>query len=990
MPAPDSICRLVETFNDHRDHYKSAAYNETELRREFLDPFFRTLGWDIDNTQGYADAYKDVIHEDAIKIGGSTKAPDYCFRIGGTRKFFLEAKRPVVNIKTEVAAAYQVRRYAWSANLPLSVLSNFEEFSIYDCRIRPRKNDTAAKARVSYFTFDQYEEHWDEIEAVFSREAILKGAFDKYAQNTMGHRGTTEVDQEFLLEIERWRSLLARGLAQRNEQLNVRDLNFSVQRTIDRIIFLRICEDRGLEDYGRLQKLIGTKASYQGLLTLFRQADDRYNSGLFHFAPEKNRVEVHDTLTPSLQLDDAVLDEIISHLYYPESPYEFSVLPASILGHVYEQFLGKTIRLTAGHQAKVEEKPEVRKAGGVYYTPKFIVDHMVQNTVGRLLNGKNLSDPRPIPVSQASTLRVLDPACGSGSFLIEAYQYILDWHRDQYTLDPQTGEFDEGKLRHHSAGRSPRIYQAPGGDYRLTTDERKRILLNNIYGVDIDSQAVEVTKLSLLLKVLEGETQQNLQRDFIAEGERILPDLGKNIRCGNSIIDHDFYDQQELPALDIDARLRINSFSWRTEFAHILEQGGFDCIIANPPYVDLKDRPPEETQYIFGKYECADNRINLFSTFFERSLGLLRADRGYLSMIVPTAVLAQSSYQTLRRFLLRHAALEELARLPNESFGRAAGEVKVDTVIISLSTPAKADYDFNIIAYRGYERINKIQPETAHVSGRQHVDALSRADAAVWSVGLTSDQSAILDHMDQVGRPLSEFVEICLGLTPYDKHRGHTEEQIQGKVFHASSQKSPTYRKLLKGNDVRRFAVSWNGEHWIDYGPWLGAAREQRFFTEPRILVKQIIDWSSLRIWAAYTDEELYNTQNAFNLLSNGTYDLRFILGVLNSRVFNFYHAKRFLDEFKMRFQKILIQDCKRIPIPHIDLQANTDAAAYNSVIDLVDRMINLNEMLSREANPTTISALNAQIEQTDRQIDRLVCQLYRLTEQQVQIVETA
>lgn len=228
MPAPDAILTLCENFAAHREHYTSAAYNETELRREFIDPLFKNLGWDIDNEQGYADPYKDVIHEDAIKIGGFTKAPDYCFRIGGTRKFFLEAKKPSVNIRTDSAPAYQLRRYAWSAKLPLSILSDFEEFAIYDCRVRPAPTDKPSAARTFYCTFDQYAEKWDEIAAIFSRESVLKGSFDKYAASTGKKRGTAEVDTAFLAEIERWRELLARNLALRNPGLSVRDLNFAV------------------------------------------------------------------------------------------------------------------------------------------------------------------------------------------------------------------------------------------------------------------------------------------------------------------------------------------------------------------------------------------------------------------------------------------------------------------------------------------------------------------------------------------------------------------------------------------------------------------------------------------------------------------------------------------------------------------------------------------------------------------------------------------
>ncbi len=375
MAPPEVISKLCDTFARHRDHYRSAHYNETELRREFLDPFFKALGWDVDNERGYADAYKDVIHEDSIRMGGLVKAPDYCFRIGGTRKFFVEAKKPAVSIEADSAPAFQLRRYGWSAKLPLSILSDFEEFAVYDTRIRPQKGDRPSAARTLYVTCDHYAERWDEIAAIFSRDAVLTGSFDKYAETSKQKRGTGAVDDAFLAEIERWRDVLARHLALRNPALSVRDLNYAVQKTIDRIIFLRICEDRGTEDYGRLQALLNGPRVYQRLMDLFRQADDRYNSGLFHFESERERDRggAPDTLTPHLDVDDKVLKEILGCLYYPESPYAFSVLPADILGQVYEQFLGKTIRLTAGHQAKIEEKPEVRKAGGVYYTPGYIV-----------------------------------------------------------------------------------------------------------------------------------------------------------------------------------------------------------------------------------------------------------------------------------------------------------------------------------------------------------------------------------------------------------------------------------------------------------------------------------------------------------------------------------------------------------------------------------------------------------------------------------------
>jgi predicted type IV restriction endonuclease len=558
MPAPQTVLTLIENFERNLDAYRNGKYNETQVRRDFIDPLFKALGWDMDNSAGYAEAYRDVIHEDAIKVGISTRAPDYSFRVGGQRKFFLEAKKPSVNVKDDIQPAFQLRRYAWSAKLPLSIVTDFEEFAIYDCRQKPDKNDKASTSRLFYCTYRDYAEKWDEIAAIFSKDAVLKGSFDKYAVSTKGKRGTTEVDSAFLEEIENWRNLLAHNIALRNANLTQRELNFAVQQTIDRIIFLRICEDRGIEPYGRLMALQNGVNVYGRLRELFRAADDRYNSGLFHFKREKGREEAPDELTLNLDIDDKPLKEIFKNLYYPDCPYEFSVLGADILGSVYEQFLGKVIRLTAGNRAVVEDKPEVKKAGGVFYTPAYIVQYIVQQTVGKLLEGKTSK--------QAAAITILDPACGSGSFLIGAYQYLLDWYLARYV--------EEGAEK-NSKGKAARIHSAAHGEWRLTTAEKKRILLEHIYGVDIDTQAVEVTKLSLLLKVLEGESDQTLNAQMKLFHERVLPDLAHSIQCGNSLIGPDFYDGQL--DLDDETAQRTNVFDWQAAFPQVFKAGGFNA-----------------------------------------------------------------------------------------------------------------------------------------------------------------------------------------------------------------------------------------------------------------------------------------------------------------------------------------------------------------------------------------------------------------------------
>lgn len=362
MIVSEGLYKLVERFDRNYEAYRSREYSEAQVRVDFINPLLELLGWDVDNKQGRPEAYRDVIYEDRVKVGGGTKAPDYGFYAGGARRFFLEAKKPSVDLQNDVNPAVQLRRYAWSAKLPLSILTDFEEFAVYDCRFEPEKNDKPTNARLDFLTYDKYPDRWDDIYSVFSREAVLSGSFDKYAEPTKRKRGAVTVNSAFLREIESWREVLARNIALLNN-LSRRQLNYAVQMTIDRIIFLRMAEDRGVEDYGKLLGLVNGNSVYERLCHLFRDADDRYNSGLFHFRRERGRDEEPDEFTTSLKIDDVVLREIIRGLYYPESPYEFSVLPLDVLGQVYEQFLGKVIRLEDGNRAIIEEKPEVRKAG---------------------------------------------------------------------------------------------------------------------------------------------------------------------------------------------------------------------------------------------------------------------------------------------------------------------------------------------------------------------------------------------------------------------------------------------------------------------------------------------------------------------------------------------------------------------------------------------------------------------------------------------------
>lgn len=950
MPAPKAVSDLVKRFGEQLESYKNGKYNETQVRVEFIDPLFQSLGWDIYNKEGMPEQYKDVIHEDAIKVGVSIKAPDYCFRWGGERKFFLEAKKPSVNIKDDVGPAFQVRRYAWSSKLPLSILTDFEEFAVYDCRMQPKKGDKPTVGRVFYCQFEEYEKKWDEIAKIFSKEAVANGDFDNFAESIKKKKGTVEVDDAFLKEIETWRERLARNIAVRNPKLTQRELNFSVQQTIDRIVFLRISEDRGIEQYGRLQGLLNGTSVYTRLTDIFREADDRYNSGLFHFRDESNRPEEPDKLTLSLTIDDDALKDILKNLYFPDSPYVFSEIPADILGQVYEQFLGKVIRLTEGHRAKIEGKPEVRKAGGVYYTPTYVVDYIVKNTIGKFVEGK---DPKHV-----SKLRILDPACGSGSFLIQAYQYLLDWHRNWYA---------NNEPEKYSKGRSPTIFFGPGKEWRLTTAERKRILLNNIYGVDIDTQAVEVTKLSLLLKVLRGESAQSIDQNLKLFHERALPDLQDNIKCGNSLIAPDVYVGQQLGLLPDDERYKINAFDWQEEFSDIFKQGGFDVIIGNPPY--LYSASKDHIDYFTSHYELAQYQTDYYVFFIERALELGK-NHGRLSFIVSDSWLNSQYFSKLREYLLQNCTIELLAIFDYCVFSGATIENSIFSILIN-GKPKKIP--IYLFATPGsYSEINQIDPNDATKIGL--IDPRR-----------TKDTSLLLQKIENKSTPLGRYLRINRGVHAY-RTDGYgiskfskgtqTRRDKDEESYHSNKKIDKTYLPELKGKNVFRFFHTLTNRY-ISYGPWLAEPREPEFFQSPKIVLRKIL---GKKLSGTFIEEPMVLDQSLYVLISqvNDETILLHCLGILMSSLGAWYLRNKH-SIFDTLYPWYTKKQLAEFPIKISD----------SGLAENVKTILQLQIECSNTKLPGDKKNIERQIKMVETQIDNAVFKMYGLNNEDTkQILE--
>ncbi len=989
--AKTEIERLIENFDNHITDYKRGKYNETQTRNDYINPFFEALGWDINNRQGLAESYREVIHEDKIKVSGSTKAPDYCFTVYGQKKFFVEAKKPSISIKDNIDPAYQLRRYGWSAKLPISLITDFEEFSVYECMNRPNPTDRASIARIKYLDYKLYLKEFDFFWDVFSKEAVTNGNFDKYIQKEKT-REKESVDSEFLKSLDGWRNILAKEIVNSNKSIGEDELNFSLQKVMDRLIFLRICEDRGVEIEGQLKNSIGNN-TYQNLKQIFHTADQKYNSGLFDYKK--------DVITDNLDINDYTLKTIIEDMYYPQSPYEFSVMPVEILGHSYEQYLGKVIKISDDHVISIEEKPEVRKAGGVYYTPQYIVDYIVKNTVGKLVEDKTPDD--------IAKLKICDPACGSGSFLLGAYQYLLNWHLEYYM---------------NADMKKKEKFLTPDG--YLTTSLKKQILLNNIYGVDIDTNAVEVTKLSLMLKAMEGETTASINNQLSLLHDRVLPTLDNNIKSGNSLIDLDFYENQ----LDFETTMekKIKPFNWQNAFPEVFKQGGFDAVIGNPPYIRIQTMteylPPSVISYYKTKfYSGQAGNIDIYVVFIEKAYNLL-SKNGLLGFIQPHKFFQSDFGVSLRDYLAEKKAIDRIVH-----FGAAQifDSATTYTCLLFLNKLHEGDFDFL--------QVNDPKEWQADIKSFKTFKVKQPIKGAKWNFTDNAKQ-ALLDKLNAMPLKLKDITrKIFQGVaTSADKIfvlKIIEELENTYRCFSVVLDKEIEIEKglvkpFLMGKDVKRYenmkpknvvifpyllieskAQLMTKEYIQSYFPigwayilenkksledrekgkfcstWWQFSRPQNMheFNQTKLLTPEISFGCNMTL-----DEfgVLYHTTKVYSFVFKEQIqtDFKYYLGIFNSKLL-WYFLKSTGYVLRGGYFTFKTQYLQPFPIPQ-----TPDPSHQSQLIKLVETMLQLNKDLQSATLPEQKEQLKARIDYTDKKIDKLVYELYNLTDDEIKIVE--
>ena len=1040
------LSRLVAKFESGFAQFTDSSYSEARVRQDFLDPFFRALGWDLENHAGLVQQHREVEIESRTDVAGRAKRADYLFRTDRRDRFVCEAKKPRVTLGPR--DAFQAKRYAWNKKVFVALLTDFEDLKIFLVGGKPHK-DSPDVGLWKHWHFRQYPLVAAEIWQLLARENVAAGSIgseiDKLPRRAPTGRGkarqlylikpdrTRELDTDFLEFLDDARRELASDILRHNDRADILAdgrLNEAVQSILDRLLFIRICEDRDIDTGTRLQSIVETwqrawdrddgKKHRQEHLRISEEPPDMDGAGgggsrsklpreslwravVQHLRALDRRPPSHvpffngnlfkPHFSEDLLLGDTWLAEFIGELSDDESPYLFNVIPVEILGSVYERFLGKVVR-PHGRGVTIEEKPEVRKAGGVYYTPRYIVDYIVEQTVGRQLEA--IAEAKTLTTFDKNTraLRLLDPACGSGSFLIRAFERVCEhWQR---------------RFTQHPADRRPELcWTDPAtGDVHLTVALKRRILRDNIYGVDLDAQAVEVTQLSLYLKMLEGEDRTTLQRqrELFKDDPALLPPLGDNIKCGNSLIASDF-------SLVPEDLLRVNAFDWETGFREIMRAGGFDAVIGNPPYIRIQGFPADQVSYFVRNYKAATGNYDIYVNFVERSLGLLRAT-GRSGMILPNKFFRTDYGAGLRTVIAERNALSRIV-----DFGSSqVFEATTYTCLLFLTKTPQPDFELGIsVASSEALSATRFLDRTA--------DSLS---AKAWTL-LSADEAQLQDKMKAAGKRLLDL--------PADMSRGSSTGDDETFVVEPLGHSFETgcLRTPLFASDFGRYSFAPEGK-WQVIFPYACEAGHARLreqsemkklfpnaFTHLHANAARLKTRKQFKEWHGYSaprNLDLHDrAQIAVPLLANrGLFALipptyrgklcpmasggftialgedcpfrpEYILGILNSTLL-FWFLGRISNVFRGGWITCTKQYFGELPIRSLNLSISTDRARHDTLVALVDKMLALVPKLRAETRERERAVLANAVQTTDRKIDDLVYDLYGLTKEEIALVE--
>ena len=620
MAAIDILKTLVERFQAAKTNLQLENSSEATIRA-WIDELLSIFGWDVQNTQQVQTEHtlgrseRERLHG----IGSTNTRPDYTLVNGNVPLAFIDAKSLGVDIEHDKEAAFQIRSYGWSIGAPFSIVTNFEQMAVYNCSVMPNVNDEADFARTFFFTCNQYIEKFETLQAILLRSNVIAGNL------SLTHENENALDENFSIMLGEIRKELAKAIIKNNQIDNISTLSYYVQTIINRILFIRVCESRGLEIEGLLKRF--SEGNFWNEFKNSSYADfyNHYDGPMFKRIPPLQ----------SLSIDNEVFDHFLNYLYYP-SPYRFDVIPLKTLSDIYDLFLGYQL-VVDGDTVTDELKSELKKSNGAVTTPLSLVNRVINCT----LTSPTIEN---LTIPQILQLKIVDIACGSGVFIVGAYDNLVNLIEKRLALGEKVDDAFAIRLN---------------GKYTLTIEGRRSVINNCLYGVDINPEAVEVAKMSLSLKLIDNYAPKDFGIVGIL-GSQILKGIGKNIRCGNSLVSSDIEVLYPSISENLHELQATNAFDWQTAFPEVFTKGGFDFVVGNPPYVEVKNynvELPYMALYIKEVYRSSKNgKIDLAVPFIERGVSLLN-QHGRLGYIIQKRFFKTDYGKGIRKLLTSNELL---------------------------------------------------------------------------------------------------------------------------------------------------------------------------------------------------------------------------------------------------------------------------------------------------------------------------------------------
>jgi len=469
---------------------------------------------------------------------------------------------------------------------------------------------------------------------------------------------------------------------------------------------------------------------------------------------------------------------------------------------------------------------------------------------------------------------------------------------------------------------------------------KSKILEENIYGVDLDQQAVEITRLNLLINALH---------------ERIKLPLLDNIKNGNSLISG---TDEELKKYFGKNFRDKKPFNWQEEFPKVFKQGGFDVIIGNPPYIDIRKINNDEKKYLFEKFNCTKNRANTFSIFIEKSLFLLKR-AGYLSFIIPNTILTHSSYKKLRKEILNQSLIVSIFDPGKNVFEKAT----VETIVLTLNKNKNSEKQKN-------NNIKIIKKDLEQQEYYLKQKLFSTSDGQKFLL-YNPQNSKVISKIKKHSIDLGEIYHGYNGINPGNQKSSLV---IDKKI-------DERYKKVIDGKNIKRFSIKWGGNYILYDKKILERARNENIFlAKPKIMLQKI----GMNLVGGLDTEKLYALINTTILLNkSNNYNEKFILALINSKLLNYFYKKEFLGV------QIMTEFLEKIPVHKIDFSDKKEKEKHDSLVKWVDKMLELNKELQKTTeNSEKWNSIKSEIKKTDKKIDEEVYKLYDLTPEEIKIIE--